>query len=107
MVFKDALLISFFFDADDPDEVAAFAQLQQQLDTALRSHNLGRFDGAGFDPRSHSHRIELAGHDADTMLQWAKPLIAAAGFPIGPKATLISRSYNNGVQTQIRHVDLD
>ncbi len=106
MVFKDAVILSFYYDQDDPEEVRTFEALKAQLDARLRATRMGRYDGSSFDSKGQCFKIDLLGHDAVAMLAAIRPLVKEADFLIGPKATLIMRSLEQGSRAQIQHVDL-
>lgn len=106
MIYKDALILSFFIDQDDPEELEQLEGLKKSLAAKLRASKLGRYDEDSFDAKGQCFKIELLGNDAEAMLQALVPEIRDASFLIGPKATLIMRSYEQGSNAAIKHVDL-
>lgn len=106
MVFKDALILSFYLDKDDPEELSAFEDLKKGLDTKLRASNLGIYDGCSYDVKGQCFKIDILGNDAELMLNAVIPVIKNAHFLIGPKAILIMRGYEHKGMAVIKHVDL-
>ncbi|OLY93856.1 hypothetical protein [Cnuella takakiae] len=97
--------LSFFLDEQDAVEEAAALQLQQQLDAALRTQNLGILDDARYNEKGGFQQWTFLGHDAAAMLDLMRPLVAAADFLVGPRATLIIREAGS-TKVQVKHLDL-
>ena len=106
MVFKDSLILTFYIDNGDPEELEALEALKRNLDIKLRISKLGRYDDCSFDEREQCFKIDILGNDAEAMLQALLPLIREADFLIGPRATLIMRGYEQSGKAAIKHVDL-
>lgn len=105
MLYKDSLILSFFLDEQDSQEIAAALQLQEAVDQALRLPNMGILDDAHYNEKGGFRAWTLLGHDARAMLALIRPLVSDAGFLVGPQATLIIREAGS-TRVQVEHLEL-